>query len=48
LLAEKRKLLALLAALPGAERGGLADETELPGYPDPELVQAAAEPVQEG
>jgi len=48
LLAEERKLLALLAALPGADRAGLADETELPEYLDPELVQAAAEPVQEG
>jgi hypothetical protein len=48
LLAEERKLLALLAALPGADRAGLADETELPEYLDPELMQAAAEPVQKG
>jgi len=48
LLAEERKLLALLAALPGADRAGLAGETELPEYVDPELVQAAAEPVPEG
>ena len=42
LLAEERKLLALIAALLGASRVRLAQESELPEYLDPDLLDAVS------
>jgi len=47
LLGEERKLLALLASLPGAGRVAQAEEVELPAYLDPELLRAVAELAEE-
>ena len=46
LLAEERKLLALLAALPGASCVRLAEEDELPEYIAPDLLSAVTELAQ--
>jgi len=43
LLSEERKLLALIAALPGASCVRLAEENELPEYLDPDLLSAVTE-----
>jgi predicted DNA-binding transcriptional regulator YafY len=43
LLAEERKLLALIAAIPGASCVRLAEENELPEYLAPDLLRAVAE-----
>jgi len=42
LLAEERKLLALIAVLPGASRVRLAQESQLPEYLDPDLLDAVS------
>jgi len=48
LLAEERKLLALIAGLPGANRVRLAEEVEIPGYLDPDLLKTVTELAQAG
>ena len=42
-MAEERKLLALIAAIPGASRVRLAEDNELPEYLDPDLLSAVTE-----
>jgi len=47
LMAEERKLLALIAAIPGASRVRLAEENALPEYLDPDLLIAVTELARE-
>lgn len=48
LLAEERKLLALIATLPGANRVRLAEEVELAEYLDPDLLKTVTELARAG
>ena len=47
LLGEERKLLALLASLPGTGHATQAEEVELPASVDPDLVKTVSEMVEE-
>jgi len=48
LLAEERRLFALIATLPGANRVRLAEEVELPEYLDPDLLKTVTELARAG